>query len=997
MTVQYPFQRWLLAFAAFALALSPLTAAPPPPGISLQTEAAGNYLILSADLFAGRLDDFAALKQAQGYAVTLVYLSQIGGNTQQYIQDYVKSWYVPDPNLQQYLLLVGDSNFIPVWQSDHGTGTDLYYATMGGPGDDIPDLYAGRLPFRNTADLDQWVSKILAYEQNKADETWPKRASFIATDSPNFYQAVEQAHNKVVADHMVTNFNGSFPNDPQPGGDKLYPRTYGATNADVKDGLNAGPALAVYNGLGSSTAWLGPAITQKDVRELTGPPVPLVLSLANSTSDFSEIESLADTWVMRPGSGALTFIGSSSPIAVIEHQIELEKQIFLKLFETPADPATLGQALHYGLKMVGERYPENARQYWQDYQLFGDPSLQIALEPNAPDYALALSPDRLSLCGDGQAQTSLQVIGRYGFDSPVTLFMEGLPSGMSCEIQPDPIRPGETAVLTITASGLDLGSYLLTVRGVGDSLVRTAELLVTIDGRAPGAVTLLEPPAFFLNAPLRPRFSWEASPDAASYEIEIASDHLFQSIGIAAGGLTAAEYVPSDDLSWGATYWWRVRGVNHCGPGAYSLPRRFTTQSAGLACPGGTPVESYATDFESGGSGWSTAGIGNTWALKAADSFSPVWSFFASSDLSLPGEQTLVSPSILLPGLDQAPIKLGFWSRHSFENAAECKDGGLLEISTDGGVSWQAIPESRLLSIPYDGVISSAHHNPLGGSSAWCGEREWSHFVVNLDDYHDQQIRLRWRLGTDDSTPEGEGWYIDDVAVQSCWYPPPPGVTLEPASAQLTGSPGETLIYTLRAANTGPEAADFELAASGFQWPTEIEPALLRLEPGQSGDVTVTVLIPEDAGPDDFDRANIDVFYVPDHAVNAGAVLETRVRLYRLSLSSPQAEARGRPGDEIRFSVQVTNAGNVPDTVDLHLSSLSGWAAGPLTGPLELAAGQTEEVLVTAVIPLDAADGTREELTLEAISRGDPRVSARIALRGTAAWPRIYLPLMMSR
>ncbi len=49
----------------------------------------------------------------------------------------------------------------------------------------------------------------------------------------------------------------------------------------------------------------------------------------------------------------------------------------------------------------------------------------------------------------------------------------------------------------------------------------------------------------------------------------------------------------------------------------------------------------------------------------------------------------------------------------------------------------------------------------------------WKKEVVNLDAYAGQTVRFRFRLGTDSSVSR-EGWYIDDVAVQTCIpYAPP--------------------------------------------------------------------------------------------------------------------------------------------------------------------------------------------------------------------------------
>jgi hypothetical protein len=1001
MNTQRPIQRWLLACAAFAFALTPLAAASPPHGQALAAASQEHYLIITADLFLDHLSPYISLKESQGYSVTVKALSEIG-----YTADAIKSFvqYLYDgPNPPAYLFFVGDDRFIPTWPmtTDVLARTDYYYADLDGLPGNLPDLLYGRLPVRNTQELDDWIAKMEAYSQVDGNEPWIKSASFIATDSDTLVgskqaaEFTEAVHDYVISQYTLPNgFSGNFPNNPQPGGDMLYPVKYGANHDHVVNSLNSGRSLVVYNGLGSNTAWLGPLFDQEDVRAMTGPPIPLALGLASDTVDFNASDSLARTWVTQADSGALAYIGSSAD-TYFEQDGELEKRFFLKLFENPADPASLGEALQYALERVGARYPQNALHYLEAYQIFGDPSLQMVLGPKPPDYSLTASPERLSLCGDGQAQTSLQVMAFYGFDSPVTLTAVNMPPGMSAVIQPNPIRPGETAALTITTTGLDLGSYPVTIQGDANGLIRQFELLVSVDGLAPAAPTLLDPPPLARSTSLRPNFTWEASPAAVSYEIEIASDHLFQSIFLSETDLSEPIYTPPIEFPPGSTFWWRVRGVNHCGLGAYSLPGRFTTRAAEFTCPDGTPQVIYATDFESDPGGWSAAGSNNIWALTVSDSFSPVWSYFASSEVVLPGEQRLVSPAILLPGLNQAPIELSFWSRHSFENTTECKDGGLLEISADDGINWQVISEESLLSIPYDGVISSAHQNPLGGLRAWCGQREWSHFTVRLEEYHGQEIRLGWLMGTDDSTPEGEGWYIDDVVVQSCRYPPPPGVTLEPASAHQTGIPGQTLTYALQATNTGPQPADFEVTAQGGQWATVVDPVLLSLDPGQSDQVIVTVSIPEDAAPGAVDRSEVTALYALDHAVNARAVLETRVILYRLSLSSPQTEKRGWPGQSVAFSALVTNTGNVPDSVDLSLDLPGGWTAAPLTSPLELFPGESREIFATVFIPPGAADGASETLTLEAASRGNPAVSARLELRVIVAYPRLYLPLVM--
>ena len=50
----------------------------------------------------------------------------------------------------------------------------------------------------------------------------------------------------------------------------------------------------------------------------------------------------------------------------------------------------------------------------------------------------------------------------------------------------------------------------------------------------------------------------------------------------------------------------------------------------------------------------------------------------------------------------------------------------------------------------------------------WCGDlRDWEEYLVDLNAHAGQTVQLRWRLGTDSSLGR-DGWYLDDIRVQSC-------------------------------------------------------------------------------------------------------------------------------------------------------------------------------------------------------------------------------------
>lgn len=174
---------------------------------------------------------------------------------------------------------------------------------------------------------------------------------------------------------------------------------------------------------------------------------------------------------------------------------------------------------------------------------------------------------------------------------------------------------------------------------------------------------------------------------------------------------------------------------------------------------------------------------------------------FRANDPATVSDQRLVSPEIALPA-GQSPLTLKFWNYQSLEDKASgCYDGVIVEISTDDGSSWSQLPGSAMLTDPYNGMVDSGFSNPLAGIHAWCGDpQDWLNSVVNLAGYEGQNARFQFRLGSN-SSQSREGWYIDDVVVQSC--------QLDGYSASLgpdstaDGLPGRVITHTFTLQNQG--------------------------------------------------------------------------------------------------------------------------------------------------------------------------------------------------
>ncbi len=117
----------------------------------------------------------------------------------------------------------------------------------------------------------------------------------------------------------------------------------------------------------------------------------------------------------------------------------------------------------------------------------------------------------------------------------------------------------------------------------------------------------------------------------------------------------------------------------------------------------------------------------------------------------------------------QNPVILKFWHVPNLEpsGSTACFDGGILEVSTDGGTTWTQVPNANLLVGPYRGLVSTSFSNPLAGLNAWCGTASYINTIADVSAYAGQTAQFRMRLGSDNSV-SNPGWDVDDVTVQSC-------------------------------------------------------------------------------------------------------------------------------------------------------------------------------------------------------------------------------------
>jgi serine protease AprX len=568
-----------------------------------------------------------------------------------------------------------------------------------------------------------------------------------------------------------------------------------------------------------------------------------------------------------------------------------------------------------------------------------------------PDFTLAITPGLAAICGIGQSAFDVTVGSIMDYDEPVTLSVRDLPPSTIDGFSTNPVFPPGQSALTLANSGAAPGSYTLILDGVSIDKVHSLDFTWKIDTASPGTPLPQTPANNAVNQPPKPTFTWNPAAQGSTYRLQAAIDPAFTNLVVDVEGLSDTSFVPASDLNTGTQYFWRVRASNACGTGSYSPTFRFTTLAAPGDCgPGSTPIILHQTGFEDGPDGWAAVGgTQNEWALSTSDKYSGIYSFFGTNPSSVT-DQRLHSPSIALPP-DQSPLSLSFWNRYAFDNDFTCYDGGILEVTTNGGTTWSQVPNSAMLTMPYNGTVGSGWSNPLGGMPAWCFSKPWTRAVVDLNAYAGQTVQLRYRIGTD-SVMSATGWYVDDVKVQSCQAAPAYGAFLSPSEAAAFGDPGDSLSYALTLANTGSQADTFTFTAEGG-WAANL-PTPVFLAAGEAEDVTVTVHIPADGAPGSVDALTVTATSTGDPFATAQSVLTTVVIDYAFVLEHGDLEQAGFPGDELTFSFTLNNTGNMGSLFELSLES--GWLP-TMPGSISVMPGASSSFDVVLPIPADAPLG----------------------------------------
>jgi hypothetical protein len=190
------------------------------------------------------------------------------------------------------------------------------------------------------------------------------------------------------------------------------------------------------------------------------------------------------------------------------------------------------------------------------------------------------------------------------------------------------------------------------------------------------------------------------------------------------------------------------------------------------------PKQSASDDFETLGKGWTPTNTAR-WSVIELSPTQHLWEAserFNSTDASLMSPPLAVSPT--------RALRITFHHRHWFDITTDANgntlaiDGGVVEISTDGGQTWSDI--GNLASPGYGTtLLLGSNQNPLQGRRAFIGlspgatletptTAPFTTSVIDLGTaFAGQVVRIRFRIATGASHSGAPllGWQIDDVNV----------------------------------------------------------------------------------------------------------------------------------------------------------------------------------------------------------------------------------------
>lgn len=315
---------------------------------------------------------FFSWKSRLGHKAVIKPLSEIGYDSAT-IYDYIKhaydDWSIP----LEYVLLIGDDNYLPTYRCYLSSYSPTYgivpsdhvYSCVAG-NDYLPDIFIGRFSVGSSSECTYIRSKTMNYEGGTIDGDWYKRETGICVAEEESRYAIGVIRQMLLANGFLQ-------------ADSLYT----PSNVLITNSINNGRNFIVYHGHGSITYW-HPYYEYRvdDVLNLSNTVPSIVNAISCKTNNFTttgpnggQIFCVGEAFTCQD-KGAVSYWGATNSLWVRYSDI-LNIGFFRAMFET--NIYSLGHSCNWAkffiLNVFGANDTTKAAFYLMN--LLGDPSLQM--------------------------------------------------------------------------------------------------------------------------------------------------------------------------------------------------------------------------------------------------------------------------------------------------------------------------------------------------------------------------------------------------------------------------------------------------------------------------------------------------------------------------------------------------------------------------------------------------------------------------------------------
>ncbi len=164
------------------------------------------------------------------------------------------------------------------------------------------------------------------------------------------------------------------------------------------------------------------------------------------------------------------------------------------------------------------------------------------------------------------------------FNGPITLSVANLPPGVRPTFSRNPIRPGQTSLLTLSAGPrVAAVSQGIQITGNSGGIRGMRSLELSVRTQVPSNFQQRVPADNARLLPVNPSFVWQSADGAASYQVQISENgsDFSDALRISATLKSTSAF----ELKPGTRYFWRVVALNACGINRTAV-RAFTTAPA---------------------------------------------------------------------------------------------------------------------------------------------------------------------------------------------------------------------------------------------------------------------------------------------------------------------------------------------------------------------------------------------------------------------------------